>query len=366
MKALNNDISILDNADQEQNTLREVLGILGDSRWLIAGIVALLTLAGIAHVLLTSPIYEAEGLVKVDEQASGVGALEDFSNVSMVFNAAAAALQSEIGIITSTGVIGAVVDELNLDITARPVRPPFIGDAIARLAPDDKVAEPWFDLDKYAWARKFMDLKKYAWGGERIQVQQLNVPHDLLREPLTLVAGKKGQYRLWGPNYAWVAEGTVGKLAKTQLPGGKGLRLVISDLVARPGTHFTLIKQSRFQTIHALQGSLTVAALGDELAPSGLVQVLYEGPDAEKITAVVNDVLRTYIRRTNEWKSVDVRKTIALLQKQLRGVEARTQRAAVALNNYQREQGTVDLPAETKVTLDRMDTIEAKISELNL
>src|SRR5215211_9003374 len=116
MKALNNEILVLKTSDQEQNTLQEFLTTFADSRWLIAGCIALLTLAGIAYLLIVPPLYQAEGLVKVDQETTGVGALEDFANVSMVFNAAAAALDSEIGIITSSGVIGTVVDKLNLGI----------------------------------------------------------------------------------------------------------------------------------------------------------------------------------------------------------------------------------------------------------
>ena len=80
---------------------------------------------------------------------------------------------------TGTGfgfVIGAVVDQLSLDLVARPRLFPVMGGAVYRGYSGTGFRSPPFALGRFAW------------GGERIQLARLEVPARLLGERLTLVA----------------------------------------------------------------------------------------------------------------------------------------------------------------------------------
>jgi tyrosine-protein kinase Etk/Wzc len=364
MKALSSDITLLDASHQEHNTLQEVVGTLIDSRWLIAGFVFLLGLAGVAHIWLAQPVYRAEALLKVDQQASGIGALEDFSSFSM-FYTAAAALESEIELIKSRGVLGRVVDKLNLDILERPLHLPVVGDAIARqLSGEDRVAQPLINLDAYPWAQDYVNLKPYAWGGEHIEVAELQVPEGWEGEVLRLVALENGAYRLHDKTGAPLMRGTVGQLEIVKVNGDETLKLQISELKARPGTHFELTKIARLTAIKNLEQQLNVMAVGDELAASGLVKVSLEGPDAEHIAMIVNEVLRAYIERSNEWQSAEVERTSRLLKDQLGVVEAKTGEASEALVEFSKVHSSVDIPLETQAISEKIAGIEIELAKL--
>lgn len=365
MKAINNDIHIVNASDQEQSTLEEVIRTISESRWLIAAFVIFLSLAGAFHVLIAQPIYRTEAMLKVDPQASGIGALEDFSNFSMFFTAVAA-LESEIEMITSRGVLDVVVDRLDLDVTARPAHLPLIGDAVARRAADGVVAEPWVDISNYDWTRDHVNLNEYAWGGERITVEYLKISDTLVGEPLTLIAGESGRYRLFDSRQAWMAEGAVGKAGEVRLPNGQPLKLLVSELVARPGTRFELTKTSRIAVSKSLKESLSVTAVGDELAPSGLVKIYLDGPDPEKITGIVNEVLRVYIQQSNDWKSSEVEKTVGLLEGQLAVVEARLNEATAALTDYQSANVSADIPMATESISGKITAVETELARLKV
>src|SRR5207253_2254910 len=95
-----------------------------------------------------------------------------------------------------------VVGQLGLDIEARPRRLPVIGEAIARRYRGQGLAAPPFGLSRFGW------------GGERIQLQRLDVPDDLLDEPMMLVALGDGRYRLSAGGGGFQIEGAVGDAAE--------------------------------------------------------------------------------------------------------------------------------------------------------
>ena len=165
------------------------------------------------------------------------------------------AVNAQMQILQSRSILGRVVDRLKLDIIVKPVYLPGIGAGMARRSTD--LAQPLFGLSKYAW------------GGEVIKVDSLDVPRQSIGKIFTLVAADKGAYQLLDHDETMVLWGMVGQPAV-----GKGVSLFVSQLKARPGTHFTLARISQPDAIGNLEEQFQVK----ERKGSGVVDATLTGP----------------------------------------------------------------------------------------
>jgi tyrosine-protein kinase Etk/Wzc len=318
------------NIDEEELDLGDLLGIIIENRWLIIGITLAALLIGGFRAFTAVPIYEADGLLQVEEKASGLTnldvttMLEDSSPVN-----------GEIEILRSRSVLGAVVDNLKLDIKAQPEFFPYIGEALARRAPAD---------DR-----------------PMIKVDTLDVPDSMRGSAFKLIATGLDKYELYDAEGSFLLRGTVGKTASLALPDGNSLSLFVSALQGDDDQAFWVWRSPRLSSIQSLQSRLSVSERGEW---SGILSVRVEGPDPESIRQQVNEIANVYVRQNVERKSAEAQKTLEFLDEQLPIVRANMEAAELALNSYRLEKGSIDLPLETQTILETIVSVEAQLNEL--
>lgn len=334
--------SPVDMVDDEID-LREFLATLIESRWLIIFVMSIVAFAGASYALLATPIYSGDVLLQVESKSQGMSGLEDLTSL---FTGETPA-EAEIEIIRSRSIIGAAVDQLHLDIDAKPRYVPVIGAAIARyFHKSGGVEAPWWNMNRYAW------------GGERITVERLVVPDAYVDEPLTLVALDNGAFSLRGVNGESLLEGMTGQTA-----AANGLEIFVTELVARPGTDFRVTKRRHTQTINDLQGDLKVAEKGKK---TGVIQLTLEGPHRDVITRTLDTISQLYLKQNVERRSEEAAKTLEFLQNQLPQVKGNLDAAEDRLNTYQSNRGSIDLPLETQAVLQKLAEVEKSLSEVEL
>jgi tyrosine-protein kinase Etk/Wzc len=318
------------NVDEEELDLGDLLGVVIENRWLIAAITAFALLIGGYKAFTAVPIYQADGLLQVEEKSPGLmnlevtAMLEDYAPVN-----------AEIEILRSRSVLGAVVDNLKLDIQAQPEYFPFIGAALARRAS----------------------------AGERpaIKVDSIEVPDSMHGTGFKLVSTGPGKYELYDGEGSFLLRGAVGKTASLALPTGDSLSLFVSDLQGDDGQEFWVWRNSRLESIESLQRRLSVSERGDW---SGILAVSVEGTDAESVKQQVNEIANVYVRQNVERKSAEAQKTLEFLDEQLPIVRQNMEAAELALNSYRLEKGSIDLPLETQTILQTIVSVEAQLNEL--
>src|SRR5690242_2448818 len=277
-------------------TLAEYIGNLVESRMLIAAVTACaLVLAGV-YLFIAPPTYRSDALLQVEDKTKGIAGLDDLSNVFSEKSPA----DTEIEILRSRSLLGSVTDELNLTIEARPRTFPIFGGAFYRRYGDDGIAKPLFGMNGFAW------------GGERIQVSRLEVPDELLDKPMLLVAGGN-QFTLRGPKGQVLVTGEVGKPASAG-QGDDRVEIFVSELQARPGTQFKVVKRRRAGVIDDLQTDLRISEKGKK---TGILTVALDGKQPNQISAILDAVAQTYVRQNVERKSAEAAKTLEFLQDQL-------------------------------------------------
>lgn len=330
---------------EEEIELGDYLAVLIQSKWLILAVTLIALLVGGGYAMIAQPIYSADGLLQVEEKKSTLGSLD----ISTLLEGETA-VNAEIELLRSRLVLGKTVDNLRLDFSARPVYFPLIGQAIARrYHAREGVAEPWFGLDHYAW------------GGEVVEVSTFDIPLAYLGKTFTIVAGKEGLYQLLEPEGEILLEGQVGHAVQTEMGRDGTLTLFISTLTARPGTRFELVRNARFSAIETLQDNLKVTEKGKQ---SGMIAISLEGSDPRRVTATINEIANIYVRQNVERKSAEAEQTLSFLEDQLPVLKQRLETAEVALNSYRLQRGSVDLPKETQVVLEKIVAVDGQLIQL--
>ena len=321
--------------------LLELLGVILDGRYIIAVSVALFAAMAVFYALVATPIYRANGFMLVDDAAQGVPGLDDTAETIISDSSSA----TELFVIKSRTVLGKVVDDLDLTISAKPIYLRFIGAAMARRHAGAGLADAAFGLDSYAW------------GGEQIIVPYLQVPRGYLGQPFELVA-LGGQRFSLSHNGQALLTGTVGELA---FGFGGELEIRVDRLIARPGTRFGVKKSRRFDSILALQSALSISEKGKD---SGIIEVAFEGADREYISEIVDSVAANYYFQNVNRLAEEAGGSLAFLDQEIQGVRAELSRSEEALNDYKSEHSSVDLSLEAASALDSLVQIEADISTM--
>ena len=315
--------------DEDGLDLGQMLSVLIESRWLIIGITLAAFSVGILYNFLATPVYEADGLLQVELKKSGIGTLD----ANALFEDDTS-INTEIEILLSRMVLGAVVDKLKLDISATPDYLPVIGAALARRAYEDE--------------------------RNAIQVDTLDVPEYLIGWPLQLVAESADSYRLTSPDGDLSLNGLVGEAASASYYG-EPVSIFVSELRANKGDTFEIERLSRLYAIESLKGSLSIQERG---YGSGILEISLEGTDPEKVSQQVNEIANVYVRKNVERKSAEAEKTLEFLDAQLPFVKQDMEAAEVAMNTYRLEKGSVDLPLETQAILEVIVSVEGERNKL--
>jgi tyrosine-protein kinase Etk/Wzc len=322
-------------ADEEDEglALGEIIAVLMDYRWLIAAISLFALALGLAWVLVAKPVYRADGLLQIEEKGSGgaLKALEPLLGDDTTVSA-------EVEILTSRMVLGRVVNKLKLDIVAMPRTLPLIGGAFARRYQGDEPNSAW------------LGFSSFAWGGERIQVDSLDVPPQALDQPHALIAREGGTFEVFDDDDRLVLKGKAGTRASDQ-----GYSIFVAQLRARPDTQFRLTKRSAEAAIDDLRSSYSVKERGKK---SGVLELSLLGSRPEQIALVLDDILNTYVRQNVERRSAEAEKTLKFLETQLPALKTQVDSAEAAYNSYRQSRGSLDLSLETQGILKSLVEVE--------
>ena len=316
--------------DDDDINLSDLIGVLIENRWLIIAITFVAFLIGSFKAFTAVPVYQADGLIQVEEKSPGLTNLEATSMMEDF-----ALVNAEIEILRSRSVLGAVVDNLQLDISARPEYAPVIGAALARRAPIDE--------------------------RPLIKVDMLNVPDSTRGQMMKLVASASGWFALYDTSDSLLLRGQVGEVANLELPGEGKLSISVSTLQAEPDQVFWVGRGSRQNSIRSLQGRLTVEERGDW---SGILSLSVKGTNPDSVRRQVDEVADVYVRQNVERKSAEAAKTLEFLDSQLPLIRQNVEAAELSLNTYRLEKGSIDLPLETQAVLQTIVSVEAQINEL--
>ncbi len=301
-----------------------LFGTVLEARWWVLGITALFALLAVIYVIFATPIYKADALVQI-EQNAGNSLVNDISSALSNKPPASAA---EMQLIQSRLVLGKTVEDLNLDIA---------------------VVKNTFWPIGAGWDRL------HGRQNDTVKVTDFRLPAGMGKDTFTVEVLSPTSYQLSSDN-GFSAKGQVGqRLSKD------GVTIKVDAIHAREGDSFTVTKYSTLGMINQLLGNLTVAENGKN---TGVLSLSFTGEDKEQIRRILESITRNYLEQNVQRKSEEASKSLRFLAQQLPDVRGRLDAAENKLNAYRQQQDSVDLSLEAKSVLDTMVNIDAQLNEL--
>jgi tyrosine-protein kinase Etk/Wzc len=330
--------------------LKGYLNTLYDSRWLIGGITAFITLVAVLYALVAKPVFEANLMIHVEEESPNASK-NILSEASSLFETKKAAI-AEMELLRSRMVVSRAVDNLQLYIDVQPRYFPIAGFWFANQNGNALSTPGLFGYGGYVW------------GSEKAEVSLFEVPEAWLAREFTLTALGKDRYRFSGGGQRIVFEGEVGLRYRVPTPEGL-IELKVDRIAANPGGRFRLRRMSRFAMIEAIQNALVITEQGKQ---SGIIEVKLQGENARRTYAVLSEIGREYMRQNLARKTEEAEKSLAFLNQQLPILKRQLEQAEDRYNQFRNAHSTVDLQEEARMSLTqaaaararRMDLIQKK------
>lgn len=334
----------------ENVRLGDYFAMLMERKGLILLVTMLTTLVGLGYALTAPPVYQTNALLQIERQKP-IG-LRQLGNDPSSLMQQEPPIVADLEILRSRMVLGAAASNLGLDFKASPRYLPLVGSTFARYYEkrNDGLADPLFGFDQYAW------------GGEAIDLQELEVPDSLIDSPLIVEAGNNGQYTVLGPEEQRLLTGQVGQVSEAAYGNDQRLKVWIGDLVARPGTRFTMERVSPLRAIQNLSGQFSVH---ERSKGSGILNLSMTGSNPDQISEILNEISRVYLDQNIARSSAEAQQSLEFLEHQLPQLREKLTQAEVAYNDYRIEYGSVNLDEETRLILDSAVKVDQELLELN-
>lgn len=332
--------------EESEAGLATYLDVLWENRWLIATIAFVFTLCGVAYAFFTTPMYQANMLIHVEEE----GPKESkniVGDLNSMFDVKTSAL-AEMELLQSRLVVSRAIDNLRLYIHAAPKHFPVIGSWLA-------------ERSKQLSTPGIFGYGGYTWGAEKIDVAVFNVPDPLLNREFVLTAESNGGFRLTQKEQSIDLKAKVGETAIFELPKGT-IEIRVDKLDGKPGAEFLLSRSSRLATIESIQHAMKVEELGGK--QSGVIGVTLQGSNAALINSVLSEVGKEYVKQNASRKTEEAEKSLAYLNKQLPEIKSQLEVAEAKYNAFRNANGTVDMTEESKLSLQQ--AAAAKLKKMDL
>lgn len=321
------------NQTQEEHpdeiSLGELIAELWIGRWVIAICTAIALIAGAFYIWISTPIYSVDALVHVEQKKSSAASAV-FSDLGGFFSDQSPA-QTEIEIIRSRMVLGRVVQNLHLDLSATPELLPIIGKALLRGKPNYPA----------------------------LRCDSLRIPDALIGTPFIITALENGRFdwSIQEEDELSIAQGRVGDLI-SGIYNGDTLQLRITALTASEGDRFHLKKNPLLRSINNLRSNFTVVEKGRQ---TGMLSLSLTHPNPHQGSKILNEVIHQYVRQNMERKAEEASKTLEFLQGQTPELRQKLDLAEEALNQFRIKTGSVDLSQEAELMLRQSVELEGQM-----
>ena len=302
---------------------------LWDGRYLILASVIVFLAFGGFYVWRLAPQYRAEAMIQIQPKRNHN--TDSFPKLDGLLTEPGDA-EAEIEIITSSHVLGRVVQTLDLDLSVRPKTLPIIGDALLRRRAD----------------RPVLDLG------------QFEVPETFRGESFTLTALPSGEFMVMSPEGRNQAKGRIGE--SMTVPCGPGeLRLKVLKMQAKPGQVFTVVRGGLQATISALRGRLDVS---ERTKMTNVLGLGYTDSTPEQSAKVLDEVIRQYIAHYQEKRATEAARLMKSLQARTPELLRELEAAEGQLNTSRSQSAAVNLPREAELLLQQSTAVKVQISTL--
>ncbi len=324
--------------EDDEIDLIDLFGRLWADKLTIIAFVVVGALGGLFYTLNTTPTYQADGLLQLEEKANQLGLPEGLADLSGDSPRAV----TEIEIIRSRMVVGRAVSRLNLDWSAAPLHVPLVGHLLATQ-----------NLPLPQWSF----LARYARPGDAIRLDLLDVPAAWLGEEIRLTAQEDGRFLLTLPN----GQELQGEVGEPVLDEDVGLSLRVGALAAQPGRVFVLVQLSEIEAIKRVTDALGISEQGRN---SGILRMTYDADTPETARRTLDAIAQAYLTQNADRSAAEAESSLAFVESQIPAARETVEEAEAALTSFREAQEAIALGAEGEALLTQIRSLEAELIDL--
>jgi tyrosine-protein kinase Etk/Wzc len=340
--------------DDDTISLVDILDNVLFYRWHLIAVTILAIVFSVAYAIMATPIFTADTLIQVDDRKGGsmLGALDKVTDPFSALGGKSPVVD-EIEIIQSRTVIGAAIEKLQVNINISvDNRMPIIGGWLARvLEPEDKgLVKP-----PVTWL-------SYAWGGERLDIDYINLPRTLYGEPLLLTIGEDRTWQLKVKESG--RELVKGQGSGELMSADEGqFQIQLGAFAALPKTVFEITVLSLQSEIRRVLGSLTVT---EAKRGSNLIDMTYQSSDPAFASQMLNTIADVYLRQNLDRRSAEAEKTLDFLKRELPIFRKKLDQSEEDLTKFRSQTRTIDMTVELTELLQISSALETQKLELEI
>jgi tyrosine-protein kinase Etk/Wzc len=349
----------INNDDNDSIDLGEVFHTIISHWKLIVVCVFVAVVLAVLYLRETRSVYSVDGLVQIESSQSSAESLLGSAGLSTLSSLAdiKSPADTEIQLIQSRFVLGAVVHDLNLDIALSSDQDgPF-----SRLLSSAK--------ENVDYAKEGVS---YTRDGTTFQITKFKVPFSLLDQRFKLKFLAGGAYtlnlvadsKIQGLENQRLIKGQVGQLLSLQVAGGTFELLIKSnnpDLQKLNSSTVYLTKKSLIQAVSDIRSSLSVVEKGKQ---TGIVALVYTGTDQGLIKTTLNSVMDVYLAQNVASKTEDTQQTLSFLDQQLPILKKELEASENKYNTFREKNNTIDPTKEAELLLQQGVDLKSKKLEL--
>jgi len=330
------------NESEQEIDLLELFLLFYRKKFRILFITFIGAIIGVAIAMFSTPIYRADALLQLEEKSSGSMALP--SDLGTLFSNSPQSV-AEIEILRSRMILGQVVKDLQLEISATPKRLPIIGNYLSRV----RIPDPEISF-----------FRSYAWHDEAIELGFLEVPDYLLNQEITLTYLGDDRFEVSLDAARAPVVGRVGQpLRRSELQ----FAILVNSITGQPGREYILKKSGFAGVLATISDNYSITEKGKN---SSIIQLSMQDPDPAFAALVLKKITDVYLLQNVNRNAAEADSSLTFINEQLPQSEANMRAAESAVNAYKLSQDSVDLTFETQALLQQMVAIEAQLSALDL
>ncbi|MBA7754034.1 polysaccharide biosynthesis tyrosine autokinase [Enterobacter sp. RHBSTW-01064] len=309
---------------EEDIDIVQILKVLFYSKVWIAATTILFIIMGIIIANISTPVYRSDALIQVEKNSS-LSILNKLS--TMLPEGSGVSSESEVSILKSRLVMGKTVRDLKLDIVAREKTYPVANATLQRLLGHEPAT---------------------------LDIAYLSVPDKWMNTPLNLDIAVSGDFALHVGDS--VVKGKVGVPVQAS-----GIELLIASAKLTENTAFIVTKRNEYSVIEEIKERVSIDT---KSGGNGMLHLSMIGPDPVTISQILDSIAQNYLAQDVERKSAEASKSLAFLNKQLLQIKSNLVNAESKLNEFRKNNESVDLSLEAKFILDNVVSIDTQLNEL--
>ncbi|WP_407074187.1 GNVR domain-containing protein [Psychrobacter sp. GW64-MNA-CIBAN-0177] len=296
---------------------------------------------GILYSRYVNPTFKSDALIQIEENSQGIAALGD--SISELVGSEASKAQTEAELIRSRMILEPVVNLLHLRIQLTD----------PNISAIDKIKNDRTDTQINTAEGVSLDTES-----GQVQISQFDVSQAYLNQNFTLTRSATGFVLTNGFDEF---KGQIGQPHKFKGVDGQ-IHITVNELPTE-SYPINISKQSVKATTDAINTALSVVEKGKQ---TGIIQLSMTGANQQQVTAVLNEIVLSYVNQNQSRGSEETTKTISFMETQIPTLKKRLEDSEAIFNEFRKKYGTIDVGKEAELLLGENSQIDAQLNELKL